>query len=68
MAEASPLPPEHDSCRVWDGIAHQLTTNTGAQQKCWSNGTDPCTRIDCSGAYEYNSKVTTGALFCVCGL
>ncbi|KAK7096273.1 uncharacterized protein [Littorina saxatilis] len=54
---------EHDSCQVWDRIAQQLTTNTGAQQSCWSNYSDPCTRIDCSGAYEYNSKNTFGLDF-----
>lgn len=55
VALPSPPPSEHESCQGWDSIAGALTQSTGAQQQCWSNGTRPCTRIDCNGAYEYNS-------------
>ncbi|XP_076439192.1 uncharacterized protein LOC143278060 [Babylonia areolata] len=61
-AEAAPSSTdEHESCKIWDRLARQVTTSTGAQQVCTSSG-NPCTRIDCNGAYQYNSE-NTGSFF-----
>ncbi|KAL8572356.1 hypothetical protein ACOMHN_023125 [Nucella lapillus] len=64
-AEGAPSGGEHASCQMWDGLARQLSTSTGAQQVCTSSGS-PCTRIDCSGAYQYNAG-NVGSLFSLPG-
>ncbi|KAK6185262.1 hypothetical protein SNE40_007532 [Patella caerulea] len=49
-------PSKEKACGYWKRIADQMS-NQSQQMHCVASLTDPCTRLDCRGTYQYRSSL-----------
>ncbi|XP_041356102.1 uncharacterized protein LOC121373498 [Gigantopelta aegis] len=48
---------DESACALWKQMAQQLSHQKANEMTCYSNTTDPCTSLHCTGTYMYTSWV-----------